>query len=273
MSGMRINCAWDEVSWSEGLRFTDARQVMTTHWRLNPTPIATYEAFDRGRDEPVWIRSYPDGYGVVEYEYSTLRGLQPSGSHIMCAHDMFLGPDYVAYSTERLNDRTLRTYLDRHEWLRARVGQFRRLLARLVRAVDAVHQCGIVHRDVRPENVFVPSEERVVLTGFAPEEQPRTCDWVFHEDIMFYEATDKTAAGDFYSIGAILLEFLAGGRGLGSHEARLEKLLTTGVAHKPQPSAISEWAPADLRHLCGAMLEPDPKNRPTATEILRGLEG
>lgn len=254
-----MNCAWDDAIFQGEPRFVDTRKAISIEWRLNPAPIDVYEAFDRAQCEHVWVKSFPWGYGVAEYEYSRLLQLHALVPHVMRVYDLFVGPSYVAYSAERLNNTTLRTYLDCHG-PRANRTPLLRLLAHLVRAVDAVHRSGVVHHDVRPENVFMRPDGTIALTGFAPEEQPQSIDSVFRHDIMWYEAVDGTPAGDIYSVGAILFQVLRGNRFFPSFlRSSPDALLPPDV-------------PADLRELCCAMLDPDPKQRPGAGEILSVLE-
>lgn len=252
-----------------GVRFAGWREVMSTRWRLNPGPAATYEAFDRARGEHVWIKSYPNSLGVVEYEYETLLRLRDSGPHVLRVHELFVGPSYVAFSAERLDGTTLRACFARPERDFARL---RGLLARLVRALDAVHRSGFVHRDVRPETVLVTSERRMVLAGFAPEEQPQSIDSVFHEQFSSYEAADRGEACDFYSVGVILFEALTGWR---PFERDREQFLKVAMGVRPtfEPSAIPQDVPEDLGRLCLALVAADPVERPAAPEILRVLGG
>lgn len=266
----RFSCAWDEAVFGDGPRFSGERQVGTALWRLNPTPAATYEAFDRARGEHVWIRSYPNGASVVEYEYETLRRLRLSAScrHVLGVHDLFLGPSYVAFSAERLDGTSLRAHLGRPERDYPRL---RSLLGQLVRALDVIHQSGSFHGDVRPENVFVRPNQEVVLAGFAPFEWPQSIDSVFYEEIMSYETSDRGPADDFYSIGALLFEALTGRRTFEGTDV-LRRFFTGDPLPTIDISGIPPGAPDDLRRLCGALLAADPAERPSALEILGELD-
>ena len=46
-------------------------------------------------------------------------------------------------------------------------GELDRICGRLLEALAVVHTAGVIHRDIRPENVFLRSDLSPVLTGFA----------------------------------------------------------------------------------------------------------
>src|SRR4051794_19763712 len=99
----------------------------------------------------------------------------------------------------------------------------RRVITQVADALDAAHDAGLVHRDVKPANIMVTGEgnnEHVYLTDFGltkrlgtAESLTRTGGWVGTPD---YVAPEQIQGGkidgraDIYSLGCVLYEMLTG---------------------------------------------------------------
>jgi DNA-binding beta-propeller fold protein YncE/ABC-type branched-subunit amino acid transport system substrate-binding protein len=95
-----------------------------------------------------------------------------------------------------------------------------RLVAQIADALDAAHERGLVHRDVKPSNVLIDGRGHVYLADFglsrrlaeqAPVAEPGqslgTVDYVAPEQIRGEELDGRA---DLYSLGCLLFECLAG---------------------------------------------------------------
>jgi serine/threonine protein kinase len=101
--------------------------------------------------------------------------------------------------------------------------QIRRVITSVAGALDAAHDRGLVHRDVKPANILISGEgdhEHVYLTDFGLTKRlgsagslTRTGAWVGTPD---YVAPEQIQAGpvdgraDIYSLGCVLYEMLTG---------------------------------------------------------------
>ncbi len=132
---------------------------------------------------------------------------------------------------EYLHGESLASLLERERWLPP--GRIVRVLEPVMRALAFAHQRGIVHRDIKPDNIFLAEEEgedastpKILDFGIAKQtlpDNPRltktmtglgTPSYMAPEQIV--AARDVTPAADQYAIGAILYEALCGRR---SHAA------------------------------------------------------
>ncbi len=94
-----------------------------------------------------------------------------------------------------------------------------RITADILRGLAAIHQAGIVHRDVKPANVLIDRQGRAKLTDFGiarrsddptltgPVELLGTAAYVAPERVRGEPATP---ASDLYAVGVILYELLTG---------------------------------------------------------------
>ncbi|MFF8607326.1 serine/threonine-protein kinase [Streptomyces sp. NPDC015346] len=152
--------------------------------------------------------------------------------------------------------------------------RLRALGAALAEALEAIHACGLVHRDLKPGNIVMAADgPRVLDFGIARAlESTRltatgaafgTPGYLAPEQALGEEVT---GAADVFALGAVLVA-AAGGRPFG--DGTPMGLMYRTVHETPDLASV----PAGLRGLVGACLAKAPGERPTPGEILDTLAG
>ncbi|MFF2124953.1 serine/threonine-protein kinase [Streptomyces olivochromogenes] len=143
------------------------------------------------------------------------------------------------------------------------------LAAALAEALDAIHSCGLVHRDLKPGNIVLAEDgPRVLDFGIARAlEGTRLTDTGAAIGTPGFIAPEQaqglavTGACDVFALGAVLVA-AAGGSAFGSGQPY--GLLYRVVHEEADVSAV----PEGLRPVVAACLRKDPERRPTPGQLL-----
>ncbi len=161
------------------------------------------------------------------------------------------------------------------------LGRLRSSLRQLAEGVAALHAAGKLHRDLKPPNVLVTDEGRVVILDFGLVAELETSrpgastDETGLVGTAAYMAPEQAAAqplseaSDWYSVGAMLYEALTGRvPHLGTF---MQVLVNKQKFDPPPPRSFEPTVPDDLNRLCLELLSRNPLARPTGREVLRRL--
>ncbi|MGB7213387.1 MAG: serine/threonine-protein kinase [Gemmatimonadales bacterium] len=166
--------------------------------------------------------------------------------HILALHDSGSVDGVLFFVTPFIDGETLRDRLEREGPLPEQ--EALRIAATVARALDHAHRRGIVHRDVKPENILLQDGEPLladfgIAFPFVAGRSPgaRITDGGFRIGTPAYMSPEQLDGGavdgrsDLYALGVVLYEML-GGRS--PFEARTpESLLAAQVSGVPVPIA------------------------------------
>jgi serine/threonine protein kinase len=146
------------------------------------------------------------------------------------------------------------------------VGETLAVLAQAADALQAAHEHGVVHRDVKPANLVVRPDGTVVLVDFGVARSPELTSATTGNQVLgtaLYMAPEQASgrqvspATDIYALGAVGYHCLVGHPPFAG-ETPIEVALRH-VSEEPPP--LPSWVPPPVRTLIMRALAKDPADR------------
>jgi eukaryotic-like serine/threonine-protein kinase len=226
------------------------------------------------RDVALKVLRAPDERAVARFKTEARAVAAITHPNIMAVHDYgeHEGTAYIVY--ELLEGETLRQRIVRGAlpWRQAV-----EIAADIATGLAAAHAKGIVHGDVKPENVFITSDGRVTLVDFGLARLAAASDTADHATepldgpggitgTLAYMAPEMlggeapSAASDIFALGCVLYEMIAGRAAFLSDSpvSTLNRILNTD----PVPIAGRTMeVPEEIEALVRRCLSKQPSNR------------
>ena len=145
--------------------------------------------------------------------------------------------------------------------------------------LEAAHAAGVVHRDIKPDNVLLAPDGRVVVTDFGvARKAASTADDRLLAGTPAYMAPEQLSTGeasarsDLYALGVLLWELVSGRLPFsGTTPAALAEARL--IHSPPDLRSIVTDAPAELSELLLRLMAKDPRMRPdSARSVVLALE-
>jgi serine/threonine-protein kinase len=150
-----------------------------------------------------------------------------------------------------------------------RIGQALDMIIQVCEAVGFAHEKGIIHCDIKPQNVLVLSDSKVKVTDFGiarafsdapPEQRDKVWGTPYYVPPELISGTTLTPASDVYSIGVMLYEMLAGQPPFEGQSAA--EITRQHVLNAPPPiHRYHPRVPRYVRQILDRTLAKDPASR------------
>ncbi|KAA6368777.1 MAG: putative Serine/threonine-protein kinase Nek3, partial [Streblomastix strix] len=144
------------------------------------------------------------------------------------------------------------------------------IVAQVIRSVDYLHSNNVIHRNIKPENIFLMEDGSVRLGDFkcsnslvGDQESIVGTKVYFAPESWIKKITDFSS--DIFPIGIIAYELLTGHN---PFEAETEHG-TVEKIKKGQYSQIPSFVPREMNEMIVSMLNSDSSKRPTTKQLLK----
>ena len=233
-----------------------------------------YEAVDLRLDRGVAVKvMHPalaaDDEFVTRFRREARSAAHLAGPHVVAVTDQGRDGDDVFLVMELVEGRTLRDVL--RERGRLSPTQALEVLEPVLAALASAHRAGLVHRDVKPENVLLGDDGSVKVTDFglarAVDDSPLNATAGILLGTVAYVAPEQVsrrvadARTDVYAAGIVLFEMVTGRPPFDGDNA-----LSVAYRHLyenvPAPSSARPGVPPVIDDLVLRATAPDPDLRP-----------
>jgi TolB-like protein/Tfp pilus assembly protein PilF len=150
----------------------------------------------------------------------------------------------------------------------------------LTRALAAVHHAGVVHRDIKPQNIMREEGGRIVLMDFGaginlsdPHARTSLAGTLLYMAPELFEGQPATARSDLYSVGVLLFHLVTGSHPV--QGATMTEIRTAHQAlHRKRLRDVRPDLPGEFVRIVERATAPDPASRyASAGELEADLSG
>lgn len=243
-----------------------------------------YKAYDNVDDRIVAIKILKDEFLNNEefkrrFKNESKAIALLSHENIVRVYDVNLGEKLQYIVMEYIDGITLKEYINKQNSITWNDAVY--FMTQILRAVQHAHDKGIVHRDIKPQNIILLPNGTLKVTDFGIARFSRSETKTLTEQAIgsvHYiapeqakgEQTDERA--DIYSMGVVLYEMLAGKVPFDSENAVSVALMQV-QANAEKLTQINPNIPKGLEQICVHAMQKNPDDRyQSATEMLLDIE-
>ncbi|MDE9366768.1 Stk1 family PASTA domain-containing Ser/Thr kinase [Luteipulveratus sp. YIM 133132] len=206
---------------------------------------------------------------VARFRREARSAARLSHPHVVSVYDQGQDGTYVFLVMELVRGRTLRDVIRADAPLTARAALD--IFEVVLRALAAAHGAGLIHRDVKPENVLISEDGSVKVADFGLARAVTTDTLTTNSDVLLgtaaYLSPEQVEHGtvdqrsDVYSAGLVLFEMLTGEKAYaGDSPIHVAYQHVHGAV--PRPSDAVAGIPTELDDLVALASAKDPTDRP-----------
>ena len=243
-----------------------------------------YKAYDNVDDRIVAVKILKDEFAGNEefkrrFKNESKAIALLSHPNIVKVYDVNFGEKLQYIVMEYIDGITLKEYINKQGAITWNDALY--FMTQILKAVQHAHDKGIVHRDIKPQNIILLSNGNIKVTDFGIARFSRSDTKTLTEQAIgsvHYiapeqakgEATDERA--DIYSLGVVLYEMLAGNVPFEADSAVSVALMQLQADAK-RLTDINSDIPLGLEQICIHAMQKNPLDRyQTATEMLLDIE-
>jgi serine/threonine protein kinase len=232
-----------------------------------------FEAFDDTLNRPVAIKVLHAGDGDLRLQAILREARQAAALQdpaIVTIHSVIEDAASPAIVMERVEGYPIDAALSALSF-QQRAG----VLREVCRALAVAHAAGVVHRDLKPDNVLVTPDLRpkILDFGLAVAADPAADARGSFEGSPLYASPEQAAglpvgpASDVFSFGSLMFRVLTGRPPFSGNSTR-EVLEAVCCTTPPFPRDIVTHVPQDLQAICLACLSLATEDRPSAATLV-----
>ena len=245
---------------------------------------AVYKAMDRELDRPVALKLIRPQLAsnpaiLARFKQELLLAHQVTHKNVIRIYD-FGDADGVKFITmEYVEGEDLRALIQ--EKNKFRPEEAVEIMQQVCRALEAVHSVGVIHRDLKPQNIMQDKAGRILVMDFGLARTVEgdgmtqsgalvgTMEYMSPEQALAEELDSRS---DLFAVGLILYELLTGNTPFKADSA-LASLIKRTQERAIPVSDHDQTIPRQLSNIVSKCLERDPKVRyQSAAEMLKDLD-
>ncbi len=253
-------------------------RVGTTFGKYNLTRLlgkggggVVYEAYDTGKGRTVALKILADDLSTndtfrARFQRESQAAAMLQEPHVIPIHDWGEIDGSLYIDMRLVQGQTLLDLIAQGPLAPARAVA---IIGQVAAALDAAHAEGLIHRDVKPQNIIVTPADFVYLVDFGIAQtkgDPRLTTVGTQIGTLNYMAPERfndratTPAVDVYSLACVLYEALTGDAPFAGDS--LEHLVAGHlVLPPPRPSVVNRRVPAALDEVVARGMAKDPDER------------